>query len=240
MTIFNDKYEHEISYAKDYAFASDFYPKHDCRYPLTELYKFNVKEKTGVSPYNCKISIFNMDSGFYNVYLYFWDIREVFTFEEYHEFRMHTLMRREENYFTLLFNDAMEQYPIKQLNNMRLNPNGVFVEDFRVRSLSYTADRAENDLKRLWASKYPQIVFTTRWDSALYLFFDTIYALNQFVENDSAEFKESSCDVLKKYDNDGFCNIKAHSFILDLLENYKNIGGRNYFNSDAMDGLKII
>ena len=240
MKRFNDKYEHQIPYAWDYLFASDFYPTKDCRYLLSELFKSKVKDKTGVAPYNCKFSIPNMSKGMFNVYLYFWDIRDLFTLQEYHKFWVDTLMHHKENYFTRLFNDAIKQYPIKQLNGMKLNPNGVFVEDYRVRSLAYTADRAENELTKLWAEKYPQIVYTTRWDSALYLFFNTIDILNQFIENDSAEFKNSSYDVIKKYDKDGFYTIEILGFTLDLLENYKRIGGRNYFNSDAMNGLKSI
>lgn len=240
MTIFNDKYKHEIPYAKDYPFASDFYPKNDCRYPLTELYKSMVKERTGVAPHNCKISIPHMGKGIYNVYLYFLDIRQVFTPEEYNKFQSDMLMPDKESFFTLLFKDAIKQYPIEQLNGLRINPNGVFVEDFRKRSLAYTISMAEAKLKKMWSSKYPQIVYTTRWENSLYLFFNAIDALNQFAENNSAGFKKISYNIIKKYDKDGLCSVEALDFILDLQANYESIGGRNYFNSDAMNGLKII
>jgi hypothetical protein len=224
----------------DYPFASDFYPEEDCRYPLTVLYKSKVKDKTGVSPYNCKISIPHLSRGFYNVNLYFWDMREVFSVEECLSFRVEITMRHKYNYFTLLFNDAIEQCPIKQLNGLKLNPNGVFVEDFRGRSLAYTADNAENELKKLWASNYPQIAYSMRWDSTFYLFFKTMDTLNAFFENDSAKFKNISNDVMSKYDRDGFCSIEAIGFILDLLKNYESIGGYNYFHSDMCNGLKTI
>ena len=237
--IFNDKYKHEIPYAMDYPFASDFYDKQDVRYILTELYKSSVKNKTGITPYNCKIFIPSINTGkrFYNVLLYFWDIRKLNSCEQFPKDSSINFAERD---FTVLFKDALKQCSLKQLDDMKLNPNGVFVEDFRIRSLAYTISQAEHELKKLWTSRYPQIVLTTGWSSSMYLFFNTMNALNQFVENDIVVFAEYSHAVLKKYDKDGFCSIKTFTCILDLLENYNRIGGRNYFNSDAMDGLQTI
>jgi len=240
MAIFNDKYEQETAPAMDYPFASDFYPERDCRYPLTEQYKASVQDKIGIAPYNCKISIPRMGNGIYNVYLYFRDIREVFTPEEHKKFWEDSIIHNKESCFTRLFLDVTRQCPLPQLHGRALNPNGVFVEDFRARSLAYTAAEAEAELKQLWAAMCPQIVYTTIWDSSLYLFFHTIDALNRFAEYDAGELKERSCRVMKKYDKDGFCSMEAFSIMLDLLENYKSIGGHNYFNSDAMDGLQAI
>lgn len=102
MKIFDDKYEHEIPYALDYLFASEFYSEKDCRYPLTEIYKSNVKNIIGVSPYNCKISIPHMGNGIYNVHLYFQDVREVFTSEGYNKFRIDTIIHHKQNYFSVM------------------------------------------------------------------------------------------------------------------------------------------
>ena len=242
MAIFNDKYEHEVPYSLDYPFASEFYSKGDCRYRLMELYKSMVKEEIGVEPYNCKIYIPYMGehNEIYNVILYFWDIQEVITPEKYDKYFEDTFIKHKESRFTKIFYDALKQCPLNELGTMELNPNGVFVEGYKERSLAYTASLAEKELNQLWTSLYPQITFTTRWDSVYYLFFNTIEDIEKFVEENTDDFKKKTYNVMKKYDRDDLCTMENSSFILDLLGNYESIGGRNYFNSDAMDGLKSI
>jgi hypothetical protein len=239
MVLFNDKCKHEVPYSLDYPFASEFYNKEDCRYQLTELYKSMVKEEIGVEPYNCKIYTPNIGehNTIYNVILYFWDIEKVFTTKEYFE---NTFIQHKESRFTKIFYDALKQCPLNELDKLKLNPNGVFVEGYKERSLAYTASLAEKELNQLWTLLYPQIAYTTRWDSVYYLFFNTIEAIDRFVEESSVDFKKKSYDVMKKYDRDDLCTMENSSYILDLLGNYESIGGRNYFNSDAMDGLKSI
>ena len=105
MVVFKDQYKPEIPYAMDYPFASEFYPKQDCRYPLIEQYKALVNEKTGVMPYNGKIAIPDMGNQIFNVYLYFWNLSAEFTPEKREAFRLDSYLYEEDNYFMVLFRE---------------------------------------------------------------------------------------------------------------------------------------
>ena len=225
--------------ALDYPFASDFYSQEDCRYSLTDRYKTLVKDAIGVMPYNCKLAIPRAGQKFFNVYLYFKDIAEVFTPKEYRAFQVNSYAHHQESQFTHLFSEASKQYPIEELFGFRLNPNGVFVQDYKECSLAYTADKAFNELKELWACKYSRVAASTRWNSSLYLFFHTLEALHQFVEKDAIQCKKDTYAILKKHDKEGGWRLEELTFTLDLLETYKCLG-QHYFNSDEMSGLKTI
>jgi len=88
----------------------------------------------------------------------------------------------------------------------------------------------------MWDRSYPRIAFSRRWDCSFYLFFESADDLNRFAESEADRFKADSCEIIGRFDSDGFCGADCPDYVLDLSENFE----RHYFNSDAMDGVRRI
>lgn len=238
MPFFNDQLRHEIPLAADYPFAAEGYPAADARHALTQAFMQAVEHETGVSPFNCKISQPSGRNDIYNVYLYFWDINEVFTPDEQKQLRINGTYKGQKAFFTNLFLDTLERFPVDQMERLRINPNGVFAEDFRVRVAAHCAKHAEKELTQTWRTWFPQIKTNIRMDNMFYLFFADEQALNHFAEHRTAVFCWHANRIMQRYDEFGALRKGGAEFVLDVQSNYDRIGGQFYFNSNAMSGLR--
>jgi hypothetical protein len=238
MDLFKDRFEHSVDPVLDYPFATEIYSVHDSRYKVVEAYKSMFVEKVGVSPFNCKISIIKSADRFFNVNVYFQDIREIFSRDEIMEMMVDPKQKQPYN---TMFMEALKNHPVPELDGKALNYNGVFFQDFRRCARSKSLSDAEPLLKKQWKKCKPQILFTMRRDDVLYLFLDTTDGIEIFCRDDHIHsFKMNVLKILKPYDRDHVWEIDSLNFILDVYEDFKKVGGQYYFNSNAMSGKKVI
>jgi len=236
MKKFKDKFEHSVMPSLDYPFATEVYSIWDSRYKVTKLFKSMLTEKMGVCPYNCKISLIETDSSFFNVFVYFWDIREIFSDNE---IRNMIVDEKPKQPYISMFMEALKCYPVPEIEGKKMN--SVFFQDFRIRACSKSLKDAEPSLKWFWNKHEPQIVFTARWDDSYYLFFNNENVLNQFCDGEHIRvFKKRAYEIISPHDMHNVWSIDSLKFIVDVHENYTRIGGGNYFNSDAMFAGKVI
>lgn len=238
MNSFKDKFEHSVLPASDYFFAIEKYFSWDSRYKVTKFFTAMIAEKKGVYPYNCKICIPGHTDSIFNVFVYFQDIREVFSVDTIKKLSWDTTIKQPYNE---MFMEALKHYPVPELKNKEMNANGIFFQDFRECARSKSLMDAEPRLKNHWKENVPQIVFTVCQNDFCYLFFKNKNSLKFFCDEEYTYcFKNEAYKILKAYDKHNVWSIDSLMFRLDVYENYTNIGGHNYFNSDTMFSGKII
>ncbi|MHB8077581.1 hypothetical protein [Desulfosporosinus fructosivorans] len=211
----------------DYQFAKEFYGPSDSRYKLIQYFDNLIWETKKIRMYNCKIEIIETAENLYNVYLYFCDLKKTLG-NDYKPFF------NENTDFIVLFYKALKECPVAELNDKKLNSNGIFVKDFQTCARSYAINNALPKFEHAIKKRYPTIEFLTVWDQTIYLFFHDRGELEKFLEGDIPAFKKFCYDIIKPFDIENVWETSKLAFMLDIYENYRSIGGRNYFNSDAM------
>ncbi len=224
---FIDKHEHSVMPSLDYPFAKEFYEPSDSRYKLAKVFENLIWETNKIKIYNCKIEIVKTTDNLYNIYLYFCDLRKTLG-EDYKP-----LFNKNKD-FIVLFNKALNECPIKELDGKKLNPNGIFVEDVLTCARCYAIGTASKEIEPALKKHYPAIVFLTFWDETIYLFFQDREDIEDFLKGDIVAFKKFCYDIIEPFDAERVWEVGNLTFMLDIYENYRSIGGRNYFNSDAM------
>jgi len=230
MSTVNDDCQHSVTPSADYPYATERYPRSDPRYALCQAYSSLVEAQLGYQVFNCKIS--PLQEWGYNVYLYLLDARR----DLGDQWLRITLLSDRNHPMTALFEQALAVHPVEWLDGRKINPNGVLVQDFKTCSVSYALERAAPRIREL-VSRYPAVTFDIQWNTSFYLFFSTTSEMGRFHHNDAPRFLEQMWAALKEFDNHGFfTEVNPVQVILDLQDHYDTIGGRNYFNSDAMAG----
>ena len=224
---FIDKFEHSVMPSLDYSFAKEFYEQSDSRYKLVKTFENLIWETKKIKIYNCKIEIIKTTDNLYNVYLYLSDLKKTLG-EDYSP-----LFNKNKDFIDL-FNEALKEYPIKELNGKKLNSNGIFVLDFLTRARCYAIGNASKEIEPAIKKRNPAIEFLTFWDETIYLFFQGREELEEFLKGDIVAFKKFCYDIIEPFDAERVWEVDNLTFMLDIYENYRTIGGRNYFNSDAM------
>jgi hypothetical protein len=224
---FNDAYKHSVMPSLDYQFAKEFYNQSDSRYNLVKYIDNLIWETKKIRMYNCKIEIIETADNLYNVYLYFYDLKRIFA-SDYSPF----LNKNDD--FIVLFNKALKECPIPELDGKKLNSNGIFVEDFLICARCYAIENASQKLEQAIKKSYPTIKFMTIWQETIYLFFQDHREIEKFLNGDIPAFKEFVYEIIKPFDVENVWKAGSLAFMLDVHDNYRSIGGRNYFNSDVM------
>lgn len=225
---FRDEIEHSVSPSLDYPFAKERYEMTDSRYELVNAYKKLIYDVKGIDIYNCKIGIPRLVDGMYNVYIYLTDMKKDLGIS------YKPLLYRNDD-LTALFNQALSEHPVSELKNLKLNHNGVFIEDFSRCARAYALSKAFDSLQVAIKRKYPMIETLYRWDTTIYVFFPEHVDYGYFLNKENIkQFKEFSYDIVMQYDVEKVWSPDKLSFMLDDYANYKALGGHHYFNSDAM------
>jgi hypothetical protein len=224
---FLEKHEHSVMPSLDYQFAKEFYEPSDSRYKLVKAFENLIWEAKNIQIYNCKIEIVKTTDNLFNVYLYFCDLKKTFG-EDFNPFF------NKDKDFIVLFNKALKEYSVEELKGKKLNPNGIFVEDFLRCARCYAISNASKAFETSIKEHYPAIEFVTFWDETIYLFFHDHLGLEDFIKGDIVTFKKFCYDIIKPFDVENVWEVDNLAVMLDKYENYRSIGGRNYFNSDTM------
>ena len=224
-----DENEHSVIPEIEFLFASDFYNTDDSRYELTELYKDMIEAEYGGRPYNCKIVI--MD-GFHNVFVYFYDIRKVPW--KYGVPYPLPIIGVEDMYgerFKQLYFEALSQRPVAELVGMRLNPNGVFIEDFMRCARAFYLVKAEEAVYDYLKSSHPSVTLAIQYGSALYLFFRHVEDIERYRKGEFADaFVESIRRIIKQFDTDDVWGDETPYIEFDDFANYDGVGYHHYFS----------
>lgn len=221
-----DKHKHSVFPAEDYPFAKEFYKPSDSRYKLVKVFENLIWEAKKIKIYNCKIEIIKSIDEFYNVYLYFWDLKRTLG-KDYNT-------TNQNKDFIDLFYKALKECPIKELNGMELNSNGIFLKDFLTCDRCYAISNASKEIEPAIKKRYPAIEFITSWHETIYLFFQNREKLEDFLKGDITVFKKFCYDIIEPFDVERVWEADTLTFMLDTYGIYRSIGGWNYFNSDAM------
>ncbi|MCL2468295.1 MAG: hypothetical protein FWF02_09165 [Micrococcales bacterium] len=225
---FHHRHRHDVRPAEDYHFASEFYPDDDWRAPVTSEFMSRAAKSLGARPYNCKISCVKPAATFYNVDLYFQDLVASFGAEGRRWFLAGDKRLRD------IFLNVVSLLDPPPLRGLKINSNGVFVHDFRERSQAWSLGRSWKRVEGLLARQYPEVVHHIRWDTHIYLFFANRDSIDRFVrEGKPGTFRSDMLGILSDFDHDGVWGDPPGT-MLDLHQNYTDIGHRNYFNYDAM------
>lgn len=227
------KYQHSVMPSLDYLFAKEFYDQSDSRYNFVKYFKKIILEKMSIEVYNCKIENVNTSDNYYNVYVYLYDLKSIIDNET-------NYLDNVNKKFEDLFYKALKEYPIKELEQKKLNQNGIFLIDFFRCARCNAISRAFNEIEMAIKKSYSQVDFITYFDDIIYVFFQNQEKMDEFLKGDIITFKNLCYKAIKPYDLENVFDTNKLTFMLDILNNYTSIGGRNYFNSDAMYKGKII
>lgn len=224
-----NNHEHSVIPSLDYPFATEFYDKSDNRYKVVKTFENLIWETKKIKVYNCKIENINIKNvnNTYNVYIYLKDIKKTLG-NEYSP-----LFHRNED-FIKLFYEALKECPIKELEGKKLNPNGIFILDFLTCARCYAINKAYKEIENAIKKRNPTIEFIIIWDETIYMFFHRREGLEEFLKEDIVAFKNFCYNIIEPFDTDCVWKADNLTFMLDIYKNYRTIGGRNYFNSDAM------
>lgn len=211
---------------KEYLFARTKYAETDPRVPLLTEFVQLLNEKLGISVYNCKIPL---GKDLYNVVLYL------------HEKDYRCLL--EQGYIQLfsnseviqdIFFNALAQYPLEELIEMKINPNGVFIYDFDGISQAAATYRARKSMDTTFVKSFPEVKQWTSGGSWVYFFFESEQAVQAFIDtHEMKTFKENLWNLIKQYDDEHHFPLENLGVMLSTTEIYKN--GYQFFNSDAMN-----
>lgn len=224
---FIGKYEHSVMPSLDYLFAKEFYDPSDNRYQLVKTFEKIIWKAKKIKIYNCKIELIKSSNDSYNVYVYLYDLKKTLG-NDYNPFFNKNMD------FVILFKKALKECPIEELANKKMNPNGIFMEDFLTCARCYAINRAFKKLNPAIKRCYPTIEFVTIWDETIYLFFKDSGNMEVFLKGNISSFKKFCYDIIEPLDAEHALDASNLTFMLDIHENYTSIGGGNYFNSDAM------
>lgn len=206
----------------DYDFAKQKYPESDFRCKFVQEYIKHIELIYGIKIYNCKFERPQPDGKFLNFYIYLWedDPTVYYRIEDPNHFYAKA--------FYKILNENSLPAVTKELPIQILLKNISRVMHGRVLDLTW------HDIHILIKEIFPEIADLNYW-SDFYVFIKKD-EYEKVVKTTSRmdQIKEYCYKSATKNDVHHILNFDQFHIRIDNYENYRLIGGYNYFNSDFM------
>lgn len=227
-----NKFEHSVLPSLDYNFANEKYTFFHPWYKFTRDLKDTIESDYNVNIFNIKLSITSFG---YNLYIYLYDSKD------YHKLPIDLFDNIKDSNVIKCVNDLILKHKVKDIVKRNINPNGIFVFDYMNSYLSHCYHKSYQLIREYLKNNYSIIKETSYWDSTLYIFVETDFALNNFgsIVNVST-LKKEILKIVKRNDKKDLFTFQHVRIRIDSFDLYARIGGQNYFRSDAMIEAKLI
>ena len=219
-----NKYEHSVMPSLDYQFANEYYKPAHPWYSFKEAFCLGFLQRTNMPLKNLKIEI---HPGFYNIYLYL-DEKDYMKLR--HE---NTSSFIKDKKILNLLRSIIDTYKPIKIENMRLNPNGISINNYDLVTRSFVISKNIKSLEKILINTYVGIEKLISFDDVLYVLFIDKQSVEEMYSNiDIKSFKQLFLDVLNTINKDIF--TESNLFIyLDDYNTYSKYG-RHYFEFEPM------
>lgn len=123
-----NKFEHSVIPSLDYNFANEKYSYFHSWYKFTKDLKKSIAEYYDIEIYNIKLTIHSFG---YNLYIYLFDSTD------YHKLPLDLTRTIKDPDFIKLIDDQILKHKPKDINKKKMNPNGIFIQDYINSYISY-------------------------------------------------------------------------------------------------------
>ncbi|BBB90975.1 hypothetical protein MAMMFC1_01642 [Methylomusa anaerophila] len=213
----------------DYDFAVSRYSKEDFRYEFVNAYIACVKGLCNKIIYNCKLERPRNDSEFLNFYIYM----------ENPDSNVQYRIDNPKHEYILAFYEVLKKC---NLQGITMNTRIQFILKDIVKTMKATAvTKAWKDIHEPIGNLFPECAYLSAWEIYFYVFIQNDkYEKLLADEARMEEIKRYSYKAVKRCDKDNVWKYEEYRIKVDNYKIYHDIGGRNYFNSDAMNLCRCI
>lgn len=208
--------------SSDYDFAMQKYTESDFRFRFLQEYKNYIKLAYGVQIFNCKFELPQSDCNFLNFFIYLWE----------EDLTVQYRIEDPGNHFITAFYKILKDYPLPAITEqLRLQ---FLIKNIRRVMYSRVLELTWADIHLSIKNIFPEVVDLSYW-SVFYVFIKR-EEFNAVVENTLQlnQIKEYCFKMAKIHDVNNILSSEQFQIRIDNYDNYKSIGGYNYFNSDYM------
>lgn len=213
----------------DYDFAVSKYSKDDFRYEFVNAYIAYVKEFCNKNIYNCKFERPRNDAKFLNFYIYI----------ENPDPDVQYPIDNPKHEYILAFYEVLKKC---SLRGITMDTRIQFILKDILKTMKVTT------IAKAWQDIHEQIenLFSEcACLSARGIYFYVFIHSDKFEKllKDEARMKEIkryTYEAIKRCDKDNVWKYEDYCIKIDTYKIYQEIGGRNYFNSDAMNLCRCI
>lgn len=221
--------ESSVMESLDYDFAVSRYSKDDFRYEFINAYTAYVEKHCNKVIYNCKFERPRNDAEFMNLYIYM----------ENPDPNIRFRIDNPKHEYILAFYEVLKKC---SLRGITMDTRIQFILKDIVKTMKATAvKKAWQDIHEPIKDIFPECMYLSSWGLYFYVFINSdVYEKILKDKERLKEIKRYCYEAVKKYDKDNVWTYEEYHIQLDNYKTYQEIGGRNYFNSDAMNSCFCI
>ncbi|MEN6445239.1 MAG: hypothetical protein ABFC98_04245 [Candidatus Cloacimonas sp.] len=221
--------EPSVMKSLDYDFAVSRYSRTDFRYEFVNAYIAYVKKFYNKFIYNCKLERPRNDAEFLNFYIYMEDPGPEIQYR----------IENPNHKYILAFYEVLIKCKLQGITkDMRIQ----FILKDIVEIMKATAvAKAWQEIHEPIEELFPECTYLCSWGRYFYVFIHT--EKYEVILKDKArleEIKKYCFEAVKRYDRDNVWKYEEYRIKVDNDKIYQEIGGGNYFNSDAMNLCRCI